>query len=261
MKQVKTSQLTAFGMALMLFAAALTFAQSESQSTKKLYHRNGSEGSLTGTVSLSGAAPKPRQIDMSADPVCYENNPKPFTESIVGTDGHLANVLIYVKTGAALEGLSFDVPAANGVLEQRGCRDFPHVLGVQVNQTFEVRNADNTTHNVHAMPKNNVDWNYSQAPLSEPLMTRFTHSEIAIPIKNNQHPWMKAYVGVFEHPFFAVTDNKGTFTIEGLPPGNYTFAAWHEEFGEKRFDVTIYPNSLQNLDVNFDMADRGTQSR
>ncbi|HMG73899.1 MAG TPA: carboxypeptidase-like regulatory domain-containing protein [Pyrinomonadaceae bacterium] len=180
MKQAKTTQLTVFGMALMLLAVASTFAQSESQSTKKPYHRNGSEGSLTGTVSLSGAAPKPRQIDMSADPVCYENNPKPLTESIVGTDGHLANVLIYVKTSAALEGLSFEVPA---------------------------------------------------------------------------------YVGVFSHPFFAVSDSKGAFTIEGLPPGNYTFAAWHEEFGEKSFDVTIYPNSLQNLDVNFDMADRGAQSR
>jgi hypothetical protein len=251
-----TTCLTVSGAMLMLLAVALTFAQSESQSTKRVYQPNGSEGSFKGTVSLSGTPPSPYKIDTSADPVCDQTNPNLFTEYLEVSGGRLANVLIYVKTGAALEGLTFETPATNVVLDQRGCRLVPHVLGIQVNQTFEVRNGDNTTHNVHATPKNNVDWNQSQAPLSEPLMTRFTHTEIAIPIKNNQHPWMKAYVGVFAHPFFAVSDSKGAFTIEGLPPGNYTIATWHEEFGEKTIDVTVYPGSHQSLDFNFDMAER-----
>ena len=244
------------GTMLMLLAAALTFAQSESQSTKKVYQPNGSEGSFKGTVSLSGTPPGPYKIDMSADPVCDQTNPNLFTEYLEVSDGRLANVLIYVKTSAALDGLTFETPATNVVLDQRGCRFMPHVLGLRVNQTLEIRNSDNTTQNVHPTPKLNLEWNYSQAPLSEPLMKSFIHSEITIPFKSNQHPWMKAYVGVFAHPFFAVTDSKGAFTIKGLPAGNYTIAAWHEEFGEKTIDVTVYPGSHQSLDFNFDMAER-----
>src|SRR5713101_2989135 len=184
MKQLKSTRFPALG--LMFFGVALTFAQSESQSTKKPYQPNGSEGSLTGTISLSGTPPRPMQIDMSADPVCYEENPKPLTEFIVAKDGRLANVLVYVKSGEALEGLTFETPATNVVLDQRGCRYLPHVLGVQVNQTLEIRNSDNTIQNVHAMPKNNPDWNQSHVPLSEPLTHRFMHSEIAVPVKDNQ---------------------------------------------------------------------------
>jgi hypothetical protein len=211
---------------------------------------------LRGTVSLLGTPPEPMQIDMSADPPCYEANPYPLTEYFVGADGRLANVLIYVKQGAALEGLAFETPATDALLDSRGCRYEPHVLGVQVNQRLEIRSFDKTTQNVHAMPKNNPDWNQSQVAFSPPLTTKFAHAEIAIPFKSNQHPWMKAWVGVFSHPFFAVSDSRGTFTIEGLPPGNYTIGVWHEEFGEKTFDVTINPSSRPTLDVSFNMAER-----
>lgn len=254
MKQLKRTCFPALG--LMFFGVALILAQSDSQSTKKPYQPNGSEGSLQGTVSLLGTLPEPMLLDMSADPVCYENNPKPLTEFIVAKDGRLANVLVYVKSGETLEGLTFETPTTRVVLDQRGCCYLPHVLGVQVNQTLEIRNSDNTRQNVHAMPKNDPDWNQSQVPSSEPLTHSFKHAEIAVPFKDNQHPWKKAYVGVFAHPFFAVSDGKGTFTIEGLPPGNYTLGVWHEAFGEKTFEVTIYPGSHQSLEVNFDMAER-----
>jgi hypothetical protein len=244
------------GIMLMLLAATLTLGQLDSQSTKKPYQPNGNEGYVTGTVSLTGTAPRPTLIDMMADPACYETNPNPHTEFFVVADGRLADALIYVKAGTALDGLSFETPATSIVLDQRGCFYVPRVLGVQVNQTLEIRNSDNTIQNVHAMPKNNADWNQSHVSSSPPLTHRFTHSEIPIPFKDNQHPWKKAYVGVFAHPFFAVSNSKGEFTIEGLPPGDYTIAAWHEQFGEKTFEVTIYPRSTQSLDIKFDMADR-----
>jgi hypothetical protein len=243
-------------MILMLFAATLTWGHSEPQATKKSYQPNGSEGYVTGTVSLTGTAPRATRIDMSADPACYENNPNPRTKFFVVADGCLADALIYVKAGIALNGLSFEAPATNVVLDQRSCFYVPRVLGVQVNQTLEIRNSDNTIQNVHAMPKNNADWNQTHVSSSPPLTHKFTHSEIPIPFKDNQHPWKKAYVGVFTHPFFAVSNHKGEFTIEGLPSGDYTIAAWHEQFGEKTFEVTVYPRSTHRLDIKFDMADR-----
>ena len=241
---------------LMLFAVTLTWGQSESQATKKPYQPNGSEGYVTGSVSLLGIAPRATRIDMSADPACYEHHPNPRTEVFVVEDGRLANAFIYVKGGTSLDGLSFQTPATSIVLDQRGCFYVPRVLGLQMNQTLEIRNSDNTVQNVHPRPKNNPEWNQSQAPSSQPLMMRFTNEEIPIPFKDNQHPWKMAYVGVFAHPFFAVSNRKGEFTIEGLPPGNYTIAAWHEQFGEKTFEVTVYPRSTQSLDIRFDMADR-----
>jgi hypothetical protein len=255
MKESKKAKGTVCGLILIFLAATFAWAQRDSQSAKTTYRRNGGEGSLAGTISLSGIPPDPKRIDASADPICYEANPDPLTEYFVGAEGRLANVLVYVKSGAALESLNFETPATNVVLEQRGCQFIPHVLGLQLNQTLEVRNGDRTTQNVHATPKNNPDRNQSQAPFSEPVTMRFGNPEVAIPIKDNQHPWKKAYVGVFTHPFFSVSDRKGAFTIEGLPPGNYTIGAWHEEFGEKTFEVTIYPGSPQSLDISFDVAD------
>jgi len=255
MKRQKTLCATV-GMVLMLFAVSLTWGQSESQATKRPYQPNGSEGYVTGTVSLIGTPPRATRIDMSADPACYEHNPNPRTKFFVVEDGRLAEALIYVKGGTALNGLSFETPATNVVLDQRGCFYVPRVLGLQVNQTLEVRNSDNTVQNVHPRPRNNPEWNRSQAPSSEPLMERFTHAEVVIAFKDNQHPWKMAYVGVFAHPFFSISNSKGEFTIAGLPPGDYTLAAWHEQFGEQTFEVTVFPRSTQNLDIKFDMADR-----
>jgi plastocyanin len=257
MKRQKTTGRTVLAIILMLLAVALIFAQ-DTQSTKKPYQPNGAEGSLVGRISLLGTPPRLTQIDMSANPDCYKANPNPnpFTEFLVVSDGRVANVLIYVKSGEALAGLSFETPTTTVVLDLRGCRYVPHVLGVQVNQTLEIKNSDDMYHNVHAVPKNNLDWNQTLVPSTEPLKHRFIHSEIAVPLKNNQAPWMKAYVGVFAHPFFAVSDRQGAFTIDGLPPGNYTIGAWQEEFGEKTFEVTIYAGSRQSLDVKLDMADR-----
>jgi plastocyanin len=255
MRRQKTTGRTVFAITSMLLAVAW-ISQADPQSTKKPYQPNGAEGSLVGNILLSGTPPRPLQIDMSTNPDCYKANPNPLTEFLVVSDGKVANVLIYVKSGEALAGLSFETPTTNVVLDLRGCRYAPHVLGVQVNQTLEIRNSDDMYHNVHAVPKNNLDWNQTLVPSSEPLKHRFTHSEIAVPLKNNQAPWMKGYVGVFAHPFFAVSDRKGAFTVEGLPPGTYTIAAWHEYLGEKTMEVTIYAGSRQRLDVNFDMADR-----
>jgi len=150
--------------------------------------------------------------------------------------GKVANVFVYVKDGVTADGrkladLTFPVPDNAVVLDQRGCSFQPHVLGVMVGQTLRILNSDPTTHNVHLTPRNNPEWNQSMASGSAPLTTRLQRPEIMVPVKDNQHPWKRARVGVLPHPFFAVTGEDGRFEIRGLPPGKYTLVAWHEGEG------------------------------
>jgi hypothetical protein len=164
--------------------------------------------------------------------------------------------LVYVKEGRALNEWSFETPTTPVVLDQRGCRFVPHVLGLQTKQILEIRNSDATFQNVHATPKKNPDWNQSQPPGADALTTKFRFPELALPLKDNQHPWKRAYAGVFEHPFFSVTNESGAFSIEGLPPGTYKIAAWHERFGEKTIEVVVTAGSGQYLHLSFASNDR-----
>jgi hypothetical protein len=221
--------------------------------TKKPYVRTGNEVTLSGTIKLTGKRAKPRRIDMSADLVCYQVNPDPKTEEVVGSKEKLANVLVYVKN-EALDLYTFEQPGAPAVLEHKGCRYVPHVLGVRVGQPLTIRNSDPTYHNTHPTPSSNLEWNQSQSPGSPPLKKTFDQPDF-IPFKDNQHPWERAYVGVFAHPFFAISDESGNYRIEGLPPGRYTVVFRHETLGEKTVDVTFVPGEVRDLSFSFGAQD------
>ena len=144
-------------------------------------------------------------------------------------NGTLPNVFVYVKAGA--ENYTFAPPADAVTLDQDGCMYKPHVLGIMAGQTLKIVSSDATTHNIHPMPKDNAEWNMSQAPGAAPIEQKFARPEIMVPVKCNQHPWMRAWIGVTSNPFFAVSGSDGTFTIKGLPPGDYTIEAWTATFG------------------------------
>jgi plastocyanin len=201
---------------------------------------------VSGTVKFDGTAPKAAKIDMSQDPACKGGNE---AENIVVADGDLANVFVYVKDG--LGSRTFDVPAAAVVLDQQGCKYHPHVLGVMAGQTVQIKNDDMTTHNIHPTPKDNREWNESQPPQTAPLEKTFAREEIMLPVKCNQHPWMKMYINVVKSPFFAVTDKSGKYEIKGLPPGDYTIAFVHEKLGEQDQKVTVAPKDSKTLDASF----------
>ena len=201
---------------------------------------------VTGTVKFDGAAPKPAKIDMSQDPNCQGGN---TAENVVVSDGHLENVFIYVKEG--LGNRTFDVPKDPVTLVQSGCRYKPHVLGVMAGQTIKIVNGDPTTHNIHPTPKDNREWNESQAPQAAALEKNFAREEILLPVKCNQHPWMKMYVNVVKSPFYAVSGADGKFEIKGLPPGDYTIAFVHEKLGEQDQKVTLAAKDSKAVDVTF----------
>ncbi|HEV7746763.1 MAG TPA: carboxypeptidase regulatory-like domain-containing protein [Pyrinomonadaceae bacterium] len=224
-------------------------------------------GTVSGTIAFTGAAPAPKKIDTSADPACGSKNPTLATEDNVVADGKLANVFVYIKDGAAADGTKIDGYAwkadAPVTLDQDGCHYRPHVAGVMVGQKLSIKNSDPTQHNIHFTPKNNPDWNQSQPNGAPELTHSFARSEILVPVKCNQHPWMKAYVGVLKHPLFAVSAADGTFTIKGVPAGTYTLAAWHEGGAtgtEKTMQVTVTANGTAKADFAFgDAASASTK--
>ena len=114
---------------------------------------------VSGTVTYGGTAPKGQKIDMSQDAACKGNN---MAETIVANDGKLANVFVYVKDG--LGDRTFEAPKDSTTIDQKGCQYHPHVLGVMAGQNIEIRNDDETTHNIHPTPKDNREWNESQPP-------------------------------------------------------------------------------------------------
>jgi hypothetical protein len=229
------------------------------------YAKSGNEGTITGKVAFNGTAPEPKKIDTSADAVCAQKNPNAVTEDTVVKDGKLANAFVYIKDGTTADGkkigdFTFDTPTTAAILDQNGCHYKPHVVGLQTNQKLSVTNSDPTTHNVHPTPKNNPEWNQSQSSGAPPIEKTFAKSEVLIPVKCNQHPWMKAYIGVLKHPFFAVSKEDGTFEIQGVPPGKYTVVAWHEKFGEKTMEVNVPSKGSGTADYSFDATPTARKS-
>ena len=202
--------------------------------------------SVSGTVTFGGAAPKAAKIDMSQDAACKGNN---VAETIVANDGKLANVFVYVKDG--LGDRTFDVPKDSVTIDQKGCRYHPHVLGVMTGQNIEIRNDDETTHNIHPTPKDNREWNESQPPKAAAIEKNFAREEIMLPVKCNQHPWMKMYVNVVKTPFYAVTGEDGKYEIKGLPPGDYTLAFVQEKLGEQTQKITLAAKDSKTVDQGF----------
>ncbi|MBC7929713.1 MAG: carboxypeptidase regulatory-like domain-containing protein [Rubrivivax sp.] len=220
------------------------------------YKSGGQEGSIAGTISFTGAPPAPKVISMEQDPVCASSNPNAVAEDLVVSGDKLQNVFVYIKDGKAgdrnISSFKFDVPAQPVKLDQQGCRYVPHVTGIQTNQPFEVLNSDPTAHNVNVDAKLNDKFNQGQPPSGAPITKQFKRAETVIPVKCNQHPWMRAYVGVLSHPFFAVTDKDGHFEIKGVPPGTYTVVAWHEKYQQGiTQSVTVGASEKKALDLSF----------
>ena len=210
-------------------------------------------GNITGTITLEGLAPDAELIRMAADPVCMREGKGGMTESfVVGEDGSLQNVFIYVKSG--LGDRRFQPPSDPVLLDQNGCQYSPHVFGIQVGQPFEVLNSDPTLHNIHAIPEKNQEFNTGQPIEGMIFKHTFSTEEVMVPLKCDVHGWMNAYAGVLSHPFFAVSGSGGTFDLSGLPPGTYEIEAWHEQLGPMTQSVTIGEQETAEINFTFQMT-------
>ena len=205
---------------------------------------------VTGKVKFEGTAPASQPIKLSADPYCQKANPGLTTETeIVGKDGSVENVFVYVKDG--LGNRTFPTPSEPVVMDQKGCHYTPHVFGIQVGQPLQIVNSDDTLHNVHGLPKANKEFNQGQ-PIQGMKMTHtFSTTEVMVPFKCDVHGWMNAWVGVLDHPYYAVTSADGSFSLKGLPPGTYTIEAWHEKLGTQTQTVTVGDREANDIAFTF----------
>ncbi|MCC6585208.1 MAG: DUF2012 domain-containing protein [Bryobacterales bacterium] len=194
---------------------------------------------IEGSVKFSGTKPVMKPLSMDATPACARQHSSPvMSEEVVVNDNNtLRNVFIHVKSG--LPSQPWPVRKDQVTIDQVGCVYKPHVVGAMVGQEVKFLNSDPTNHNIHPMPRVNREWNESQPPQGDPKVKTFAKPEVMVPIKCNIHPWMRVYVGVVDNPFFAVTGEDGSFSLKGLPPGDYTLEAWHERYGTKEIKVKV----------------------
>jgi plastocyanin len=199
-----------------------------------------SAGIVSGRVTVQGQLPRPKTINMSAEPNCAKmySTPPTTEDVVVGQGGTLKNVVVYISAGAMEETA---LPSQPFPVMQKGCRFTPHVAAVQVNQELQLINEDSTSHNIHPFPNLNREWNKAQPAGTPPLSAKFAREEI-IPVKCNIHPWMRSYFVVLKTSHFSVTGENGAFTMNDLTPGKYTITAWHETYGTQTQEVTITEN-------------------
>lgn len=207
-----------------------------------------SGGTVSGKVTYEGTPAKQKTIDMSKEPSCAKQHATPIvTETVVtGPNNALDNVVVYVSAGAPDDA----APSQVARFDQKGCQYIPHVLAFQVNQTLQIANDDQTSHNIHPLPKINREWNKSQPPGTPPIDEKYDKPEF-IPVKCNIHPWMHGNFAVMKNSHYAVTADGGTFSLAGLPPGKYTITAWHESYGDQSQEVTISGNETKPINFVF----------
>lgn len=205
---------------------------------------------VTGKVAFTGAAPAKEQIKMDADAYCKGAHAEPvYTQEVVtNPNGTLQWVLVYVKEGVTG---SYPPPTTPVTLDQRGCEYHPHTFGIQAGQPLKIVNSDGTLHNIHALPKVNTEFNIGQPFQKMETIKKFDKAEMPVRFKCDVHKWMGAYCGVFSHPFFATTNDQGTFEIKNLPPGNYVIEAWQEKYGAQTQNVTVSGTETKTVDFAF----------
>ena len=186
---------------------------------------------------LTGAVPAQPTIAMNAECSAKHGNAVAEPTIVASAKGELANVVVSISENVPAGG---SAPNEAAVLDQEGCMYKPHVLAMMAGQPLVVRNSDEFLHNVHAMAQQNAAFNFAQ-PNKDPGKPIGDSPKVAenFRVKCDVHPWMSSYIAVFEHPYFSVSKEDGTFEIRNVPPGEYTIKTWHEALGEKDQKVTV----------------------
>jgi plastocyanin len=207
---------------------------------------------LAGKVSFSGTIAPPQKVKLAADPKCAALHPDGLElQPVRVKDGGLADALVYVKSALAS---SYPPPTEPVVLDQSGCEYHPRMVVVMVGQPLRIRNSDPTLHNIHPRPTVNPGFNIGQPRQGMEATRTFDTPELLIPTACEVHPWMRAYISVLPHPFFAVTKEDGSYEIRGLPDGDYEVEAVHGQLKSMTGKVTVKDGKTSKLDFTFKLV-------
>jgi plastocyanin len=205
--------------------------------------------SVSGKVTFAGSPPAPEKIKVSADPYCQKEHKEGLERKTIDVkDGGVKDVFVYVKSG--IKG-TYPPPTDAVVLDQKGCMYTPHMVALQAGQPLKIKNDDETLHNIHPRPTVNAEFNIGQPRKGMESTKTFDKKEVMIPVGCDVHPWMRAYISVLDHPFFAVTDDDGNFKIKDLPAGEYEIEAVHEKLKGTIGKVTVKDGESAKLDLGY----------
>jgi plastocyanin len=211
-------------------------------------------GSVRGHVRVSGPVPENDPIRMSADPMCNTANAgrRVLDEGVAAApDGSLATVFVELVGNFP----DAPVPAEPVSIDQKGCVYRPRVIGLRAGQALQVRNSDDGLHNVHGISTDRDGFNVSQ-PLSGTINTFHPHDPGILRLKCDVHTWMVAFVGVVDHPYFAVTGADGAFAFRDVPAGTYSVRTWHERFGT--ITTPVHVEGGHDAEAGIDIVYRDT---
>ncbi len=205
-------------------------------------------GAITGTVTFEGTPPAMQELHL--DPGCASKHQGPvLAGDALVRDGKVENVFVYVKDG--LGDRAFATPTEPVKIDQRGCLYEPHVAGAQTGQPILYVNSDPFMHNVHATSNSAGGWNFAMATAGSKNTTRVRKPQVMVDVRCDIHPWMRSYLGVVDHPYFAVTGADGRFTLGDVPPGDYVVAAWHERFGTREARVSLAAKETKTVEFAY----------
>lgn len=213
-----------------------------------------SGGEITGTVILKGTPPKEKEITpLKEDANCGKLHAEMPTTHFYVTDskGELADVVVSLE---GVSGKSTGASAPPAELDQKGCEYVPQILAVQTDQKIVIKNSDPVLHNVHDLPNvaGNKEQNMAQMPGGADLTFSFSKPEDFLKFKCDVHPWMFAWVSVFDHPYFAVSGKDGTFKIGNVPPGKYKIRAMHRKAGSVTQEVEVTDAAPAKVDFTLE---------
>ena len=215
--------------------------------------KGGGSAGISGKVILKGTPPPEKDISLTADCGTHHAAGLKTRFYVVGEHGGLADVFISIKDGLA--GKTYDAPSEPVVLDQVGCEYTPYVIGLQTGQKLLVKNSDPLMHNVHSIPRatGNKESNKAQMPRGKELEYAFASPELFVPFKCDIHPWMFAYVGVIDHPFFGVSGNDGKFQLKNVPDGKYVVEAYHRKAGKQTHEITVADGKSAPVEFTFEV--------
>jgi plastocyanin len=202
-------------------------------------------GDLTGSVLYTGKLPERAKVPVTIDQyICGQE--KDAEDLVIGPKRGVQNAVVWLENPPA--GAKWPAEPAKVEMDQKGCVFVPRVVVVPVGGTVDFLNSDRLLHNLHSLSKENPSFNRTQ-PRNRTIPVTFTRPEL-VAITCDLHSWMKSWVVVAEHPFYAVTDAAGTYRIANVPPGKYKVRMWQEALGELSREVVVGPQGgVADLDV------------